>query len=180
MRVRTWRMGIAVVVALAGVGAGSLSSARAAQTAPSTCRVFNPLFNWDAGQTRTLRASARRCDAAPGRRASLMFQANGDLAFYLDGRQLWDSGTNGRRNRMIERGYGGLDIVDASGEVLWGTHGPQSEGFEPHPNGGFGIGFTSDGRAATTAFTHWTEDEGLCGTSGGCGQTLWTSGKGVS
>lgn len=177
---RRWRTSITIVVALVGIGAGSASAADAARTAPPSCRVFNPLFQWNAGQQRSLHAANRRCDAAPGRRAWLIFQANGDLAFYLDGQQQWDAGTQGRRNGLVERGYGGLDVVGSQGQVLWGTHAPQSDGFEPHPNGGFGIGFQSDGNGRSNAFTHWTQDEGLCGASGGCGATLWVSGKGVT
>lgn len=35
-------------------------------------------------------------------------------------------------------------------------------------------------RAVALAIRRALKDEGLCGASGGCGQTLWTSGKGVS
>jgi hypothetical protein len=160
---------------LAAIGAGPAAAAEPPQSAPSFCRVFNPQFDWKDGQERTLRAKDHPCDAAPGKRAWLILQTNGNLAFYLDGRQLWDAGTSGRGNLLVERGYGGLDITNSQGSVLWGTGAPQSEGFQPHPNGGFGIGFESTGG---NDFTHWNESEGLCGPGGACGETLWVSGKG--
>jgi hypothetical protein len=170
-----------LAIALLAVGASSASAgttANASKTAPPSCRVLNPLFEWQAGQERSLRAADNRCDAAPGRRAWLIFQRNGNLAFYLDGEQLWDAGTRGEGRALVERGYGGLDIVNAEGGTIWGTGAPASEGFEPHPSGGFGVGFQTDGGAGN-AFTHWNQGEGLCGPEGGCGATLWVSGEGV-
>jgi hypothetical protein len=179
MRMRICLAAVAAVLAVVGICAGPAAAAQAPQSAPSSCRVFNPLFEWQAGQERSLRAKDKPCDAAPGRRAWVILQANGDLAFYVDGQQLWDAGTNGRGNRLVERGYGGLDIVGSQGQVLWGTGAPGSEGFEPHPSGGFGVGFQGDEDSKGNAITHWTEGEGLCGPEGGCGATLWVSGEGV-
>jgi hypothetical protein len=166
------------LLALTAIGAPSARAAEMPQSAPSFCRVFDPQFEWEAGQERSLRAKDRHCDAAPGKRAWLVFQTNGNLAFYLDGNQLWDAGTSGKGNRLVERSYGGLDIVNSQGSVLWGTGAPGASGFQPHPNGGFGIGFQSDGDGANNAFTHWTQSEGLCGPGGACGETLWVSGEG--
>jgi hypothetical protein len=179
MRMRICLATIAAVVAVIGIDAGSAAAAQAPQSAPPSCRIFNPQFEWAAGQERSLRAKDRPCDTVTGRRAWLILQANGDLAFYLDGQQIWDAGTQGRGNRLVERGYGGLDIVNSQGSVQWSTGAPGAEGFEPHPSGGFGIGFQSDGNGTGNAFTHWTEGEGLCGPEGGCGAVLWVSGEGV-
>jgi hypothetical protein len=183
MRLRTSLVSLASALLIAAIGAGPAPATAAAangQTAPANCRVLNPLFAWDAGQERSLRAADNNCDAAPGRRAWLIFQRNGNLAFYLDGEQLWDAGTRGEGRSLVERSYGGLDIVNSSGSTIWSTGAPGSEGFEPHPSGGFGIGFQTDGSGASNAFTHWNQGEGLCGPEGGCGAALWVSGEGVT
>lgn len=169
-----------LVLGATAVSASAGTTGAKTKTAPASCRQFNPLFEWKAGQERSLRAADNRCDAAPGRRAWLIFQGNGNLAFYLDGEQLWDSGTRGEGRQLVERSYGGLDIVNSEGGTIWSTDAPASEGFEPHPSGGFGIGFETEGTGTGNAFTHWSEGEGLCGPEGGCGATLWISGKGVT
>jgi hypothetical protein len=179
MKLKTLLTGLSLTLAVA-IPAAPAAAAQSPATAPSFCRVFDPAFEWKAGQERSLRAADKHCDAAPGRRAWLIFQSNGNLAFYLDGNQLWSSDTMGRGNRLVERGYGGLDIVGSQGQVEWGTGAPGSSGFEPHPSGGFGIGFQSDGDGTSNAYTHWNQGEGLCGPEGGCGATLWVSGEGVT
>ena len=181
MRLRTTLVGTVLAIALLAIGPGAAAAAAGpkSKTAPPNCRVLSPLFEWHAGQERSLRAADNECDAAPGRRAWLIFQRNGNLAFYLDGNQLWDAGTRGEGRLLVERGYGGLDIENAEGGTIWGTGAPGAEGFEPHPSGGFGIGFQTDGSGASNAFTHWNQGEGLCGPEGGCGATLWVSGEGV-
>jgi hypothetical protein len=169
----------ALLLAISVVGASTATGA-APKTAPAGCRVFNPLFEWKAGQERALRAADAPCDAPPGKRSWLIFQRNGNLVFYMEGDVLWTSDTKGEGKKLVERGYGGLDIENGQGSTIWGTGAPGAEGFEPHPSGGFGIGFETDEHGPNNAFTHWDEGEGLCGPEGACGQTLWTSGKGVS
>jgi hypothetical protein len=180
VRLRAATAAIVAILAAMAIATGSASAAEAPQSAPSFCRVFDPRFGWTAGQERSLRAKDRPCDAAPGKRAWLIFQTNGNLAFYLDGQQLWDAGTSGSGNRLVERSYGGLDIVNSQGSVLWGTGAPGASGFQPHPNGGFGIGFQTDESGPANAFTHWNQGEGLCGPDGACGETLWVSGEGTT
>ena len=170
---------VSVAVLALGVGSASAAAPRS-NTAPPGCKVFNPLFEWNAGQERSIPASANQCDAAPGKRAWLIFQRNGNLAFYLDGEQLWDSGTKGQGRYLVERGYGGLDIENAEHGTIWGTGAPGASGFQPHPNGGFGIGFETDEDGSGNAFTHWNQGEGLCGPEGACGETLWVSGHGTT
>jgi hypothetical protein len=169
-----------LLAALALTVAPTTAAAQGPPRAPSFCRVFSPLFEWQAGQERSLPAKGRPCDAAPGRRAWLILQTNGNLAFYLEGEQLWDAGTSGPGNRLVERSYGGLDIVNSQGSVQWSTGAPGADGFVPHPSGGFGIGFQGDDDGTSNALTHWTQGEGLCGAEGGCGETLWVSGEGVT
>jgi hypothetical protein len=178
---RVTTLAAALVLAICSIGAGTAAAqAAGAKTAPAGCRVFNPLFEWKAGQERALRAADAPCDAAPGKRSWLILQRNGNLVFYMEGDQLWTSDTKGEGKKLVERGYGGLDIENGQGSTIWGTGAPGAEGFEPHPNGGFGIGFETDEGGPNDAFTHWDQSEGLCGPGGACGQTLWTSGKGVS
>ncbi len=66
-------LGVLATLALIASGAGSASAGSKAgarsKTAPASCKVFNPLFEWKDGQERSIDASANQCDAAPGRRA---------------------------------------------------------------------------------------------------------------
>lgn len=185
MKMRRRLPGTALTIAVLVIGVASASTSTAAATgakskmAPANCRALNPLFSWQAGQERSLRAAENHCDAAPGRHSWLIFQRNGNLGFYVDGEQVWDSETRGEGRLLVERSYGGLDIVNSEGGTIWGTGAPGSESFEPHPSGGFGVGFETEEGGGTSGFTHWSEGEGLCGPEGGCGQTLWISGKGV-
>ena len=172
---------LALLVLIGGASAQAANGGGSkAKTAPPSCKVFNSVFEWQAGQERSLKAADNNCDAAPGRRAWLIFQRNGNLAFYLDGEQLWDSDTRGEGRYLVERGYGGLDIENAEHGTIWGTGAPGAQGFEPHPSGGFGIGFETDEEGSDNSFTHWNQGEGLCGPEGGCGEVLWVSGRGVT
>lgn len=183
MELRRKLIVVALTVVVVGIAASSASAGKTAdakaKTAPPNCKVLNPRFGWDAGQERSLRAADNHCDAAPGRRSWLIFQRNGNLAFYVDGEQVWDAGTRDEGRFLVERSYGGLDIVNSEGGTIWGTGAPGAESFEPHPSGGFGVGFETDEQGPSNVFTHWSEGEGLCGPEGACGQTLWRSGEGV-
>jgi hypothetical protein len=152
--------------------------ARADSTAPAGCKLFNPMFAWRWHQTKTMRASANRCDTPHGRSSWLIFKRNGDLVYYLRGRELWDSGTSGRKNRLIERGYGAMEIVGPAGDSRWGNQAPSSQQFTPNPPGGFGVGFSTAGTKPNAPLTRWEEDEVPCGKSG-CSVSLWISGQGV-
>jgi hypothetical protein len=170
--------GSAASSAGAAVGPAPQPIARAESTAPANCKLFDPMFAWRWHQTKTIRASANRCDTPHGRGSWLIFKPNGDLVYSLGGHELWDSGTSGRTNRLIERGYGAMEIVGPSGVTLWGNQAPSSQQFTPNPPGGFGVGFSTDSTKPNAPLRQWEEDEVPCGESG-CSVSLWISGKGV-